>query len=504
MKRVLVASFQHESNSFNPSVTKKEDFRLILGDDVYNHLSVNCPFSGIIETLLSGGVKVIPTVFANAVPHGEIDPDFFNHLMDELTARIKAAWKACSMNGTSIDAVTLALHGSMRVKTIGAAEGLILARIKELIPDAPIFISLDTHATMTETMYRSIDAVAAYKTAPHIDRYETGALAATMTLSALERDARPCTAWVPVPLLVAGEQSATTVEPMAGLIDRLKEVERKDGILAASILMGFPWADTEDSRAGVLVTARSKENAKKEALALAALLWQKRAEFSFETEAYSEEEALDIVFDALNKGAATPIYLSDSGDNPTAGSSGDCVAFLDRLLKDPRRKAVSAPILYGGIYDKEAMRRLKGHVGETIEVTFGAAYDRETSTPLTRRGVVKKYLSDWRGSLVPSDLAHFFVDGVDLVLASEHIGYTSDKVFRDLGLEPEASAIVVVKLGYLTPEHKALAQRAILVLTKGSTNEDLVSLDYQKVPRPLYPLDRTFEFVPKAHEISTI
>ncbi|HHT45083.1 MAG TPA: M81 family metallopeptidase [Fastidiosipila sp.] len=492
MKRVIVASFQHESNGFNPIVTGKENFRVIYGTDVYSHLKANCPFSGIIETLQNADVEVLPTVFAGAVPNGEIDDLFFYELISELMKRIEFAKEE-----GPIDSVTLALHGSMRVKGVGAAEGTILTKIKDALPTAPVFVSLDMHATITDELYRLIDGVAAYKTAPHIDRNETGALAASMTLKALHQEVEPFTSWIPIPLLVAGEQSATTVEPMASLVSTLIDVEAKADVWAASYVMGFPWADTPDSRAGVMVTAATKKTADEEAVRLARLLWERRGEFAFETEAYEEAEALDLVFEAIANGADTPIYLSDSGDNPTAGSSGDCTGFLRRLISDQRVEQLNKPVLYGGIYDPEATRRCRGQVGEKITLTFGASFDQVTSSPLTATGLVKGYVSDWQGSLVPSDLALIQIGNVDVVLASGHIGFTGTDVFEDLGADPAERPIVVCKLGYLTPEHKAHAKRSILVLTKGSTNEDLPSLPYKHVPRPLYPLDSDTEFSPE-------
>jgi len=58
---------------------------------------------------------------------------------------------------------------------------------------------------------------------------------------------------------------------------------------------------------------------------------------------------------------------------------------------------------------------------------------------------------------------------------------------------------VVCKLGYLGDHHESFAKRAIMALTKGSTNEDLKTLEYTKVPRPLFPLDTDFEFDAKAN-----
>jgi microcystin degradation protein MlrC len=80
---------------------------------------------------------------------------------------------------------------------------------------------------------------------------------------------------VKVPLLIAGEQSSTTVQPMSGLIDALRETEKQDGILACSYLMGFPWCDNEDSSAAVYVTADTQALADREALRLAELMWSK-------------------------------------------------------------------------------------------------------------------------------------------------------------------------------------------------------------------------------------
>jgi microcystin degradation protein MlrC len=52
-----------------------------------------------------------------------------------------------------------------------------------------------------------------------------------------------------------------------------------------------------------------------------------------------------------------------------------------------------------------------------------------------------------------------------------------------------AYPIVVVKSGYLSPEYKRLAKRAILALTPGDTCELLEQLPYRRVPRPIFPLD---------------
>lgn len=490
MKRVLIAGMHHESNSFSPITAGEKDFKVIYRDDIFDNLRENDSVTGIIKTLQGAGYEVVPTVFARAVPNGEVDYDFYTKIKDEIIKMAKAAQEEAP-----IDAITLSLHGSMRVKKQGEAEGYFLEELRSVFPNIPIFSSLDMHTTMTRRMHNNCNGFVGYKCAPHTDCFETGEHAAKMTIDTLENNANAKSAWVRVPILIAGEQSSTTVEPMMELINALRECERKEGIMAASYLMGFPWADNEDSSVAVYVVADGNlELAQKEAVRLAELIWSKKDDFCFCTETYHEKEALDAAFEAVKEGQL-PVYLSDSGDNPTAGASSDCTDFLKLIMADSRTKTLKKPIIYGGIYDPIATKQCEGRVGEEITLTFGAKFDTTTSSPITATGKVKTYIKDWSGGeLVKGDLALFSSCGVDIVLAEAHVGYTTPQMFIDLGVDPKEAEIVVCKLGYLTHQHSLVAKRSIMALTKGNTNEDLKTLDYKKVKRPIFPLENDFKY----------
>lgn len=143
MKRILVGGMHHESNTFNPIITGKKDFRVIYGEDIFNNIRENDSASGIITTLKGAGYEVVPTVFARAVPNGEVDYNFFQEIKSYMMDIAR------SQRG-KIDAITLALHGSMRVEGLGEAEGVILEELREIFPEIPIFVALDMHGTMTE------------------------------------------------------------------------------------------------------------------------------------------------------------------------------------------------------------------------------------------------------------------------------------------------------------------------------------------------------------------
>lgn len=490
MKRILVAGLHHESNTFNPIIAGEEDFKVIYGDDVFNNFRENDSVTGVIKTLQGAGYEVIPAVFARAVPNGEVDYNFYIKIKNEILEKAKAALK-----DGPIDAITLSLHGSMRVKKQGEVEGYFLEELREMFPNIPIISSLDMHTTMTKRMHDNCDAFVGYKCAPHTDCYETGEHAAKMTIAVLENGAKPKSAWVRVPILIAGEQSSTFVEPMMGLIKELRECEKKEGIMAASYLMGFPWADNEDSSVAVYVVADGdKELAEREAVKLAEVMWSKKDDFCFQTETYEEKEALDIAFKAVKEGKL-PIYLSDSGDNPTAGASSDATGFLKLIMDDDRTDNLEHPVIFGGIYDPIATKQCEGRVGEEITLTFGAKFDNNISTPITATGTVKSYIKDWsRRGMLQGDLALFNSCGIDIVLAEVHVGYVTPEMFTDLGVNPRDVEIVVCKLGYLTHEQSLVAKRSIMALTKGNTNEDLKTLDYKKIKRPIFPIDSDFQY----------
>lgn len=490
MKRILVGAMNHESNSFNPIIAQEQDFQVLRGQQLLARRRKNDALTGILDTLEQAGYEPVPTIFASAVPNGLVDSDFCRKLRSDILEM--------AANAGPIDAITFALHGSMTDSDYQEAEGPLLEGLRKLFPNIPIFVALDMHATMTSQMHENADGFVGYKQAPHTDQTETGVHAAKMTIAALEQGICPHSAWVKVPILIAGEQSSTTVQPMIDLIQALRQAEALPGVLAASYLMGFPWCDNPHSAVGVYVTAETAALAKQQALSLAQRIWDIREQFCFQTETAEEQEVLDRAFRAVASGEPTPIYLSDSGDNPTAGSSSDCVGFLAKLLAHPQTKTLPTPALFGGVYDSEATISCRGHVGQELTLTFGAKFDRRTTKPITATGVVMAYVEGWdKFPGNKSDIALFRTGNVDIVLAEKHIGYTSPAVFADLGRDPHQAQIVVCKLGYLTAAQAAVAKRSIMALSKGSTNEDLATLPYQTTPRPIFPLDQNFPYAPE-------
>lgn len=481
--RVFVGGLHHESDTFNPIITSREEIWVSRKEELLAKRESSA--SGIINTLIAAGYEVIPSLVARAVPNGVWDRTYYQELKEELLQDLRDAGE--------LDAICLSLHGSMRVQGIGEAEGDLLEAVRLIQPAIPILTSLDMHATLTRRMRNAADGFVGYKCAPHTDTYETGIHAALMVIRTLESGKRPTMAMVRIPMLIAGEQSETSVEPMRSLIQGLREREKEEGVLACSYTLGFPWADERENAVhAVVVTQDDQKRADELAKELAAIFWGRRAEFGFYNETRMPGDAIGATKESIAEGVF-PVVISDSGDNPTAGGSGDVTNFLRLILDDPVLSTLDPPLLYQGFYDPPVVAQaLREGIGASFHCSLGAKFDKEKSSPIEAEARVISLKGKWEGAN-NADLALLAIGGVHVVVASKHVGCYDPEMMRILGSEPTGCKAIVVKLGYLEPEIRSIAKRSMMALTTGSTDELFTRLPYRELSRPIYPLDGEFD-----------
>jgi microcystin degradation protein MlrC len=224
-------------------------------------------------------------------------------------------------------------------------------------------------------------------------------------------------------------------------------------------------------------------DARRYALQLAQSMWDRRDEFTFDQEvAESVDAAIDLGLGAIE----SCVFLTDSGDNPTAGTPGDSTYFLSRLIERHVPDAVLA-----GIPDAEATRIcFAAGEGATVTVSLGAKWDKTRTGPLELTGTVTHlHHSD-------SPMATLQVGGVHIIVTGLRKYFRSLDDFRDAGLDALAHKLVVVKLGYLMPALRDAAPREIMALSPGYADMHLDRLPYRYVTRPIFPLDRNFTYHP--------
>ena len=470
--KIVIGSIQCEGNSLTPIHTHFEDFDYAVGGDMLEKVQV-------VEYLKEQGCEIIPTVYAHALPGGAIIKDDFLQIAQELINRIPV---------TGIDGIWLYLHGAMYVEKIGSGDTWLLKKIREKVGfRVPISVAMDFHADNTDEFPSLVNCVTGFRTAPHCDHKETQIRAARTLLHCIRHNVLPQPQMARADVVICGDAVQTALEPLKSIMAAAERFEREiPGMLGVQVFNGQPWIDEPYMGPSFVVTHASEpETARKIAEELADMFYRERHAFRFLTETAMPEEAVRMAMEAKEK----QVFLSDSGDNTTAGASGDN-AFMINLLQQENAQNV----LVAGIADKQACRiAYAASVGDRIMVQVGGSLDKNAESAtltgtLVHKGDILSYTGGNAGPSCTLDCGNMTV-----VITANRAAMCRPDIFASIELDYKKFKIVVVKLGYLFPELAKEAERSILVFTPGSSTERLEDMHMQKIRRPMFPLDDDFK-----------
>ncbi|KAI0130036.1 hypothetical protein BJ170DRAFT_618522 [Xylariales sp. AK1849] len=485
---VAVAGLACETSSFTRSRTLAPAFHPLRGDEIQGKY----PFinSG---TPIGDAADWRGALIGHALPGGIVTRDAFEELAGEILDRLKSLMQSPGLDGLWFD-----IHGAMCVEGLDDAEFELLARIRSVVgPEVIVSASMDLHGNVSRGLVHQTDLITCYRTAPHIDVSKTKQRACRNLVELLAKRSstdsgklRPIKAWIPVPILLPGEQTSTRLEPAKHIYSAVPVVETWKGVLDAAVWVGYAWADEPRNRAAIVATGWGGEVIKA-AEHLAELFWDSRKAFAFVAPTGSFAECID----AALASAARPYFISDSGDNPTAGGSGDVTWGLTQLLARPEFKKKDGPtVIYASIPGPEAVRiAVEGGIGGIVTVTAGAEVDYVYADPITMTGRVHSIKQGDQHADIEVVLQ---VGSVYAILTRLRKPYHLERDFVDLGLFPRSAAIVIVKIGYLEPELYDMAADWMLGLTPGGVDQDLGRLGHHRIRRPMWPFDKTFEVRP--------
>lgn len=472
--QIGVAGLSCECCTFSPLLSGERDFIVSAGAELAANYGFFADYPDVQFTALRR---------ARALPGGPIEPGFYDGFKQQLLAELAAQgpW----------DGIFLDMHGAANVYGRDDVEGDMLAAIRQVVgPDCLISASYDLHGNVSQRVIDSLNILTAYRTAPHLDWYETLARACALLVRCLREQITPILAFLPVPILVPGEQSSTEFEPAASLYATIPQIIADYQVLDASLLIGYVWADEPRATGSVVAVGVDAARTRAAAAALAQQFWAVREQFRFGVTADTVDECIGLARQAPTR----PVVISDSGDNPTAGGAGDIPFVLGRLL------ALGADAtLVAGITDPEAVAVCEqAGVGVAVALVVGGKLDPIHGQPLPINAtVISLHTVPWPANakagatVLPNRVAVVNVQGVDVVLTERRTPFHAMTDFTKLNLDPTQYKIVVVKMGYLVPEVAALATRALLALSPGAVNQDIEHLPYQRIRRPMFPMDRT-------------
>jgi microcystin degradation protein MlrC len=477
-----------EISSFNPVPSEYGNFTVRRGRDLLAQRGRNSAMAGAMSAFEArGGVTLVPAYGARAGSAGLLSRTGWERLADEMLGAI-------AESARDIDGVYFSMHGAMGAAGELDPEGYLLAQTRRIVGERlPIVVSLDLHGILTERMLRHVDGLTVYHTYPHVDFADTGARAARLLTTIVDRGLNPVMGRVVIPALVRGDELITKTGCYGDIVRQAQTLEREGWALAAGVMIGNPFTDVPELCSQVVVVAESDgEFVRAEAVRLSEAFWAQRARMQ------GKLIPLDRAI-AEARRMAGPVIFTDAADAPSSGATGDSNAILAALLAAKYDRRVLLPIV-----DPPAVAAaVRAGVGATISVRVGGALDNRfapveitAAVDMLSRG---RAVHETGGGEIDAGPAAVLVSGnYTLVVLTNPVGLFDRAMFLSHGRNPKDFDLIVVKSPHC--EYHMVdewAEKNFNVDAPGSTSANLSSLGHTVCRRPMYPLDPAVTFAPR-------
>ncbi|QIL73925.1 M81 family metallopeptidase (plasmid) [Diaphorobacter sp. HDW4B] len=494
--KFLLATIKHETNTFSPVPT--DVARFSLGEDVpiqgeraaALRRGTGTAMGGYIEVLEAYGIEFDVAVVAEARPSGPVQQQAFDAITDPVIAALSAG---------CYSAVLLDLHGAMVTVQFDDAETELLQRIRSVVPNIPIGMTLDMHANVSVETVKLATVLTGYHTYPHVDAKDAGARAARLLVSAVQGTTKPRLAWCNAPMLPHVMRQGTYSGPNQILQSACIRLEQQGVALAASVFTGFPHADIEGAGLSVVVCCDDDPlQAGQLAEHLCLQAWELRHDFVF--------EGTPLVH-SLDQAAAAkefPVVVLDHCDNASSGGTMDTTVVLAEVLKRNLDRAV-----FFAIHDPDVVQQaIATGKGSVAVFSLGGKHQNlatgEPNPPLEVRARVKT-ISDGKVILHGPMMAGMAVnmgptvvlqcDDVDIVVVSNHVEPSDRSYFSTLGFDVLQMKFLILKSRvHWRAGFGDLARTVVEADGIGVTGSDYTKFNYRKVRRPIFPLDSSFTY----------
>jgi microcystin degradation protein MlrC len=475
LPRIAIAGLGIESSTFSPALTDEAAFHARYADEVFS----TYPFMGPDSPMRKRAVWV-PTVVGHSLPGGAVTREAYELLMGKMLDSLK---KYGPYDGLYFD-----IHGAMSVVGLDDPEGDMIARIRGVVGKATVIsTSMDLHGNVSQRLAQNTDLITVYRLAPHEDAMQTKERAVRELVERLENGkGKPAyKAWIPIPVLLPGEKTSTRIQPAKNVFGSIDTTVGADGIVDGGIWVGYPWADEPRNHAVVMVTGDDRSRVSMAAERLARRFWDARLGYAFVAPTKPWNDCLDSAL-ASHK---HPFFISDMGDNPTAGGAGDVTWTLNQLLaRREFRKPDGPSLIYASIPGPDlVVKAVAAGVGGHVDGYAGAVVDSRYSPPAHLVGTVESIVTGDRDAEVEVVIR---VGSLHVIVTQKRKPYHKEVDFTRLGLQPRKTDVVVVKIGYLEPELYAMRADWIMALTPGGVDQDIEHLTYKRIERPMFPFDR--------------
>jgi len=493
MPRILIAGYQHETNTFAPSLadwaafTRGDSFPAFTrGAEMVERLSgINIPLAGFVDAARRRGWTLLPSGWAGAIPSSYVTQDAYERIAGAIVDDLLA-----TRDRGGVDGIYLDLHGAAVAEHALDSEGELLSRLRAIVgPDVAIVASLDLHANVTTRMLAEADALVSYRTYPHVDMADTGGLAADLMSRRLKAGAKEPLSSRRLPFLIPLNAQDTGSEPAMTIYRELRDLDREQGTVS-SFCMGFPASDFDEC--APMVWSHGEAAGR-----VVQRLFDRAADPApWRTQVLPARDAVAQAMQ-LARGAARPVVLADTQDNPGAGGDSNTTGMLHALLQQGAGRAYPGRVALGLMFDPAAGRAAhEAGLGAEIELSLGTAVPTFTGQPsdppLAGRFKVTA-LADGRCTLKgpmmtgltvelgPS--ACLEIDGIRIAVVGGKKQLLDRELLRMVGIHAEQMAIVVVKSSnHFRADFQPHASRVLIAKAAGPMAADPADLPWQRLP----------------------
>lgn len=482
---LFLATLGTETNTFSPFVTGFRTFEetyLVRGGS-HNPDGPNmfgAPLVTWRRLAERRGWRVTESLCAFAMPSGVTLRHVYESYRDEILADLRAA--------LPVDIVLLNLHGAMVAEGYDDAEGDLIAAVRGVAgPHVVIGVELDLHCHLTQKMVDAATLIVLYKEYPHTDFAARAAELFELAAATAAGEMRPHMALHDCGMIGVYHTSRA---PMRGFVERMESLEGRNGVLSVSLAHGFPWGDVADMGTRTLVIT---DNRPQEGTALAAKLCAELYEMR-----YDLRPPYLTVYQALDQAAAAPagpVVLADVSDNAGGGAPSDSTFLLRALLE---RRIDNAAVAC--IWDPQVVQlAMEAGEGAEMDVRLGGKMGPASGDPLDLRVRVSKIVRDARQTWgAPPDTAASLLGdsvalrtkGIDIVVNSLRTQTLNPDAFTNLGIDPTAKRILVVKsMQHFYAGFAPIAAAIFYVAAPGALVPDFSRLPYRKANRKLWGIE---------------
>jgi microcystin degradation protein MlrC len=380
--RIAVLNFAHETVTFLPNDTTRDDFiyqgspakgEALLAWDARSYMGGFVKVAREHDDVELVGIES-PLWPKTGTGSGWITEDAYEHFLSRQIAELKA--------GGTWDGVYLALHGARGVRGVLKPEADIARRVRAVVGrDAFIVGTFDPHGNEDEEFLAAADMAFCVKYFPHYDSYLQGERAARMLVRAIRGDYKPATVTVKVPILTATVLQWTGASPWMDLVQRALVWEAREPDVYVNVFFGFPFADVPDVGLTVEATTNGKPDlARKVADDIAQWAWRRREALLNTAKVHPIPDGVKLAKEAVAKGA-WPVVLADHSDR-----SGAATWILQQVIAQDLEGVLFATIADGKAIEAVKAKGLKA--GEAFDMEVGGRADESAGAPVRVTGKI--------------------------------------------------------------------------------------------------------------------